>query len=574
MPSAPDASPAWFRGLASSSALDPLLASVEAGGASSCRGASGSSTTFLAAAIAARTGRPVLLVVAHLDEAEEAAAELGDLADAGLCPRPAYLPALEAAATDGAAGADLLGERLAVARRLHAGDAPPVMVAALPALMQSMPESARIPGLLLDVRAGTRCPPRDLAAWLAAAGYVRTEAIENPGEFAVRGGVMDVFPPGGALPVRLDFFGDDVERIFEVDLATQASDRTVDAVQLVAASVDPAVLETAVPVGTLLDPRTVVVVAEVAEVMEQGRGYWERVADATGIVSPQEVFKAAGARCHAVVDVNGFSAANASNRVANLPVENLPAFEEEVGAAFRALGGLAAGCACWLCCDSDGELARARELLAEHVPGAPVHAVRGHVHRGFRWSPAGAAPIAVVPQREVLHRFGTRRRVQRVGGTSTRDAFLQFGPGDYVVHRDHGIARFHGLHLIAGQSAEQGEEEFLTLEFDAGARLHVPASKIDLVQKYVGAGSARPPLSALGGKRWKAQKERVQEAVRDLAGEMLRIQAAREASAGIRYPEDTAWMREFEADFPWTETEDQVAAIAAVKRERLSMRNG
>ncbi|MFM8818707.1 MAG: hypothetical protein ACKOHI_12695, partial [Phycisphaerales bacterium] len=105
--------------------------------------------------------------------------------------------------------------------------------------------------------AGTRCPPRDLTAWLAAGGYVRTEAIENPGEFAVRGGVMDVFPPGGALPVRLDFFGDEVERIFEVDLATHASDRKVDAVQLVAASVDPAVLETAVPVGTVLDPRTV-----------------------------------------------------------------------------------------------------------------------------------------------------------------------------------------------------------------------------------------------------------------------------------------------------------------------------
>jgi transcription-repair coupling factor (superfamily II helicase) len=572
MPSDPDASPAWFRGFASSPALDPLLASVEAGGASSCRGASGSSTTFLAAAIAARTRRPVVLVVAHLDEAEEAAAELGDLADAGLCPPPAYLPALESAATDGAAGTDLLGERLAVARRLHAGDAPPITVAALPALMQSMPEAARIPGLLLDVRAGTRCPPRDLAAWLAAAGYVRTEAIESPGEFAVRGGVMDVFPPGGALPVRLDFFGDEVERIFEIDLATQASDRRVEAVQLVAASVDPAVLETAVPVGTLLDPRTVVVVAEVAEVMEQGRGYWERVADATGIVSPQEVFKSVVARCHAVVDVNGFSATNASSRVVTLPVENLPAFEEEVAAAFRALGEMAAAHACWLCCDSDGELARARELLAEHVPGAPVHAVRGHVHRGFRWSPPGGAAVAVVPQREVLHRFGTRRRVQRVGGASTRDAFLQFGPGDYVVHRDHGIARYHGLHLIAGQSAEQGEEEFLTLEFDAGARLHVPASKIDLVQKYVGAGSARPPLSALGGKRWKAQKERVQEAVRDLAGEMLRIQAAREASSGIRYPEDTAWMREFEADFPWTETEDQVAAIASVKRDMQSAR--
>ncbi len=566
MPGSPDASPAWFARLAASRAMDPLVANVEAGGASSCRGASGSSTAFVAAALASRTDRPVLLVTAHLDEAEEAAAELISTCFAGDAGAVAHLPALEGAGGDGTAALDLLAERLDVVRRMGGDAYPRVMVAPIASLMQSVPGPELLPAVLRTVRAGERLPPRDLSAWLAAAGYRRTEAIESPGEFAVRGGVFDVFPTGGALPVRLDFFGDDVERIFEVDLATQASDRRIEEARIVAAELPSDAAARSVPFTGLLPDGTVTVVAELAEVLEQGRGYWERVLDGAGVRAPRDVLRDLDGSCHAVVDVNGFGATHASPRVVRLPVSSLPTFDDDVAAAYAELGAMCVTGDVWLCCDSPGELTRAQELLREHASGVPVRAVACHVHRGFVWEDPSGAAIQVVPQHEVLHRFGTRRRVQRVGAATTREAFLQFGPGDHVVHRDHGIARFHGLQLIAAKGG-QVEEEFLTLEFDAGARLHVPASKIDLVQKYVGSGATRPQLSALGGKRWKAQKERVQEAVRDLAGEMLRIQAAREGTAGIRHPGDTPWMQEFEADFQWTETEDQLTAIAAVKRD-------
>jgi transcription-repair coupling factor (superfamily II helicase) len=566
MPSTTDASPAWFGGLVAASAIDPLVSNVEAGGASSCRGAAGSSTVFVAAALARRTQRTLLLVTAHIDEADEAVSELNDLFAAGLGPEPVLLPALESSPGEGGSALDLLAERLTVVRRLIEGNTPGIMVAPFPSLMQLVPDAALLPKLLRVARAGERCSPRELAEWLAHAGYVRTEAIENPCEFAVRGGLIDVFPPGGALPVRLDFFGDELERIFEIDLVTQASDRRVPEAQLVGANIS-SILEDAgkVSIAELLPRGTVCVIAELSEVLEQGRGYWERMNDGQGVLSPQALFKSLGARCHAMVDINGFSSTNASNRVVALPAITLPAFDDEVAQAFGELGELATRVPTSLCCDTEGELARARELLGEHARSATVNTLRQHVHRGFIWE--SDKPFAVVPQHEVLHRFGVRRRVQRVGAATTRDAFMQFSAGDYVVHRDHGIARFHGLQLIGG-----GEEEFLTLEFDAGAKIHVPASKIDLVQKYIGSGAARPTLSAIGGKRWKAQKERVQEAVRDMAGEMLRIQAAREASAGIRFPEDTPWMHEFESDFAWTETEDQLTAIAAVKRDMQSPR--
>jgi transcription-repair coupling factor (superfamily II helicase) len=578
----------WFAQLANSSHVNPLVEQAGAGGASSARGASGSSTVFVAAALALRAKRPLLLVTAHIDEADEAFAELNDLHATGAGPACALLPALEAMPGEGATTLDLLSDRLTVVRRVAEGNVPAIIVAPFPSLMQTVPGTALLPRLLRLVREGDRIDRRELTEWLTDAGYVRADAIESPCEFAIRGGVMDIFPPGGGMPVRLDLFGDELERIFEIDLATQASDGRVREVQLVGASSE-ALLgdEGKLPFAELLPKETLCVLAELSEILEQGRGYWERAQDARGVLAPQATFRSLSAACHAVIDINGFSTTNASDRVCALPVESLPPFEGDVALAMGEIAQFATEGPVALCCDTEGELARARELLDEHasVPGANAAAnaapgartiarispIRQHVHRGFRWRESERSITTIAPQHELLQRFGVRRRVQRVGAATTREAFMQFGPGDYVVHRDHGIARFNGLHWMAAREGGP-EEEFLTLLFEGNVKLHVPAAKIDLVQKYVGAAAARPQLSTLGGKRWKAQKERVQEAVRDMAGEMLRIQAAREGSAGVRYPEDTSWMREFEADFAYDETEDQVTAIAAVKRDMLSAR--
>jgi transcription-repair coupling factor (superfamily II helicase) len=181
----------------------------------------------------------------------------------------------------------------------------------------------------------------------------------------------------------------------------------------------------------------------------------------------------------------------------------------------------------------------------------------------------GHARALVVSASEVLHRAPVRRRGRTLAGGRAKDAFLGFEAGDYVVHRDHGIARFIGLQLIRpdGAPPEEPAQEFLTLEFDQGAKIHVPATRIELVQRYVGAGSARPKLSTLGGRRWKRAKEEAEESARDFAGELLRVQAARSATKGIAFPADTDWQREFESQFPYDETEDQLTAIAATKRD-------
>lgn len=163
------------------------------------------------------------------------------------------------------------------------------------------------------------------------------------------------------------------------------------------------------------------------------------------------------------------------------------------------------------------------------------------------------------------------RRMRQVAAARPIESFLDLEEGDFVVHATHGIARFIGMKTL--RKGERGkQEEFLALQFAGDAVLHVAASQIDLVQKYVGPGAARPTLSALGGTRWKAAKESVEEAVTDFAGELLRVQAERAHREGIAYPEDTTWQREFEAAFLFTETADQTTGNADIKRDMIRPR--
>src|SRR5262245_35889082 len=152
------------------------------------------------------------------------------------------------------------------------------------------------------------------------------------------------------------------------------------------------------------------------------------------------------------------------------------------------------------------------------------------------------------------------------------DSFLDLSEGDLVVHVSHGIARYRGMQLVdkhdpgaAGPIKAGNAEEHLILEFRDGVRVFVPASKIDLVQKYVGGGNTQPELSKFGGTSWQNRKARVQAAVMDLASDMIQLQALREAQPGIAYPPDTDWQREFEAAFPYQETPDQLTSLGEIK---------
>ena len=562
---------------------------IERRGTTAVEGSAGSVPSLVACAASERVaaggavaGGTVLLVVAHLDEADDAVEELRSL---GVDAVP--FPAIEVLPGETSPSADLTVARLAVVRRLAERDHPGVIVAPIAALMQAVPDAKRMSGLVRDLAVGGRASPTELVAWLVEGGYRRVESIESPGEVAVRGGIIDICPPGGGVPVRLDFFGDEIERIFEIDIATQASDRRLERIELVAVALDAVLGDArtgagAQPFAECLPAATVTVLAEMSEIIEQARAYWDRVRDGRGVYGPPATLSSIAARSRAVIELHAFgSAGGAAERFG---ARTVPAFHEDAALAAGEVTALASDRAAVVVCESDGERARMTELLAKHGDVRAVSLPVGHLARGFLLD--GARPALVVPASEILHRAPVRRRGRTLAGGRAKDAFLGFEPGDYVVHRDHGIARFVGLQLIrpdgasgsasggasAGASSDGAAQEtllqeFLTLEFDQGAKIHVPATRIELVQRYVGAGSARPKLSTLGGRRWKRAKEEAEESAHDFAGEMLRVQAARSATKGIAFPGDTDWQREFESQFPYDETEDQLTAIAATKRD-------
>ncbi len=550
----------WLEQITGHPVVTGLCFRIDGGGAVAVRGATGSSTAVLVAALSRLVRTPLLLVAAHLDEADEASEEIE-----GLGVRAAKFPALELLPGETTVSLELLSERLTLLRRLAQGDVPSVVVAPIHALMQSAPPPGRLQDMMRVISPGDRLDVRGLLLWLDEAGYTRAEAVESPGEYAVRGGIVDVFPPSG-VPFRVDLFGDEVEGVFEIDLETMGSDRRVERAEIVGVSAER--LETAEAASSLLDHFPggfAAVLAEVAEIHEQGRSYYDRAVEARGLVSLPDVLRSIVERACAVVEVNRGSAGSAGGgEVLDLPLEALPSFDQSAAAAVGELRDLTAARRTIALCQNEGEAQRLRELLGEFAPGAPVEIETRYLHRGFMWDGPGGG-LALVPYHELLHRYQLRRRVRRIAARAT-DTFLDLEAGDYVVHRDHGIARFIGLRRLE-KAGEAPGEEYLTLEFAAGAKLHVPASRIDLVHRYIGAFQGRPELSRIGGRKWAKQKEQVSEAVRTLAAEMLRIQAARAATPGIRYPADTTWQREFEAEFPYQETEDQLAAAALVKRD-------
>ena len=610
-------------------------------------GAIGSSTHLAAAAFNRLTGRPVLLITAHADDAEHAADEFRSM-DLGCIA----LPALEVLPGETAAASDLFADRVEAVRAATAltDERPPVVVAPIQALMQAVPTPDMLPSFLREVRVGDELDLDALTSWLSEAGYIRTESVEEPGQFAVRGGILDILPPEGAgrtlgkennarwtqlgsRGIRLDLFGDEIDAAWEIDLDTMGSDRALHAARLVAFN-DAALDRTRKHGINFLDTlptRAVAVLGDTLEVTEQARGYYERVIDDTGIFAPAATLKSLRERFHAFAEFNPDAlaiAATADIAGYELPLEPVPEFARDAATAAADLGTLTDTHRVIVIAQREAELSRLNELLDEFAKDARRDRIETHtgfLHRGFVIATPNAETrrTLVLPYDEFLHRFNTNRGRSGSGrkpgdersslaASSARDAFLELNVGDTVVHADHGIARFTGLTRMAPKStrpsaSESAEEkfarhveaqsdigntrrnnkrrakdtpdepveEFLTLEFAKGAKLHVPATQVDKVQKYVGAarsgargsGRAQPTLSTLGGKRWQSQKDSVKESVKDLAGELLRVQAARDTAPGTRFPADTPWQTEFEAEFPFQETEDQLSALVAIKRD-------
>ncbi len=549
----------------------------ESKGVSSAVGLWGSSAPILAGQIARSLRRPLLYLTAHLEEADEAR---DDMELATGWPGELFA-AWEALPGEGPASSEIAAERIRVCSLLRDqggewpgpdGPMPAIIVAPVQGVMQPVPTAAALEANSLAVAVGSERDPQSLAGWLNDHGYERLDMVESPGDFAVRGGIVDAFVPGEVDPVRIEFFGDQVESIRQFDVGTQRSRRQLDSVRLAgmpeagagtSETVSPAPpSDQTTSLLSYLPPETIVFVAEPTEVQELGRTFLGRLDRQEGMFPVEAVFRRAGE--FAQVHLSRFGPTPGS-ALFRFNVESVQRFEHKADEAVAELCALAQTHTVHVYCDNESEAKRLTELIAETAGEVPpsIHVEIGLVHHGFCWKPSRTM---VVGHHEVFGRYRQRRRIRRAIAARQLDTWTDLDAGDLVVHVVHGIGRFRGMKTLRkGDSAKS--EEYLTLEFADRARVHVPASQIDMVQKYVGAGPVRPHLSKLGGTRWAKTKEKVAEAVHDLASELLRIQALRENEQGISYPGDTEWQREFEGSFIYTETEDQLTAGAEIKTD-------
>ncbi|MDB5356184.1 MAG: transcription-repair coupling factor Mfd [Phycisphaerales bacterium] len=556
------------------------LASV---GTATASGLWGSSVAAIVAGIEKELHRPVVVVCGHLDEADDLADDIELFAGR----RPDVLPALELGGSLGHLSEEQVVNRFGLVARYAAGaPADTLLVAPIQALMQPAPSREQIAQLMLNLKPGQDLEPEKLIVWLSDHGYNRLDQVEVPGDFAVRGGIIDVYLPGEfktsgdqvGLTARIDFFGDQIESIKQFDVDTMGSLDTLPSLRIVDIKGQLPESISSVSLFSYLPENAIVVLWAPLEIAEQARSYLERLPDAKGIYPLRAVLQHTGqlARLELSQFDQGTTAIDSligGKEVpqVHLPIRSLQRFETEAKKAIAELAELATTHDVTVFCENPGEAQRFRELLEQEKAGLAekIRTPVGYLHRGFVFAPSpsqgeGERPIALLGHHELFHRYEQRRRVKKIIASRPVDSFLDLKDGDYVVHVAHGIARFMGMKTI---SKDGHSEEYLSLRFADNATLHVPAARINLIQKYVGGFQGHPQLSRLGSGVWEKQKAKVSEAVMDMASELIEIQAARAAELGTAYPPDTEWQREFEAEFPYEPTADQVTSSEDIKQD-------
>ena len=576
MMSDPTPQPTSVRRLAAARALQSVCDTVASSRSLSVFGLWGSSLSVVTAALDTRLHRPILVICGHVDEADDIADDM----ELFHGRRPEALSPLEIGSTMGKFSEEQVANRIQLlATMMRPAPEPRLVVAPIQSLMQAVPSPKQLSQLQLTLRPGLALEPEKLIVWLSEHGFNRLDQVEVPGDFAVRGGIIDVYLPGQfeqsgeevGLTVRLDFFGDEIESIKHFSLDTLGSLAPIPEITLSdLKGALPSLSEATCFINYMPDDAIILFWAPL-EISEQARSYLVRLRDPAGVYPLSAILKIASR--FTCLELSQFdqggniaSVINQPDRRMSLPVRSLQKFETDARKAISELAELAKTHSVTVFCENPGESQRFAELLEQHQQGLSkdIDIAAGYLHRGFVWEEEGEAPIALLGHHELFNRYHVRRRLKRVIESRPVDSFLDLKAGDYVVHVAHGIARFMGIQNV---NRDGRNEEMLVLRFADNASLHVPINRVNLVQKYIGGFHGHPQLSRLGSGQWEKQKEKVAEAVMDLAAELLEVQAARAAQQGVAYPPDTQWQQEFEAEFPYTPTPDQVTAAVDIKAD-------
>jgi transcription-repair coupling factor (superfamily II helicase) len=605
--------------------------------------ARGGAGATLAAAVHRQSNRPILFLTSTIERAEALADGLSFFGAAPLLFPPLETlpfenaePVLHVAAARSRALAELAARSPGLSRSEEQKPSKggtttrsPIIVAPVDALIPKLLPAENLKTSRVVIRWGEQYDLDDLAMRLTDLGYNRETMVESPGEFSIRGTIVDVYPADADEPYRFDFLGDELESIRRFDPHTQRSlpiETEIEQVEILPrAVVAPAILHLMgggqlISFFDLLPPDTLVFIegpSRVAQRIEYSANvaarHWEEVNAPARNGEETNVFVENGIAPETWVmgDAEAKAALAQFQQIdlADLSLEaadRMPATGAPISIGAQSLESIPPNFQNFvelirdkqldryliaIVCDNAGQAQRLDELLIENQvtsvivdapepretlrPSLPVAIppgmndvtiMTGELHEGFIY-PQGK--ILLLTDREIFGRYQRRRIYRKAYHGKVIGGPAEIQRGDFVVHMEHGIGQFEGIRrlFVDGRTAE-----FLEIVYLDNDKLLVPIEKLNLVQKYAGAEAKPPSLDRLGHKKWQKRRSKVEEQVRKLAGELLALYARREAAERAPYGPDSVWQQEFEASFVYQETPDQLKAIKEVKADMMNPR--
>jgi transcription-repair coupling factor (superfamily II helicase) len=487
-------------------------------------------------------------------------------------PNALFLPEAEFAAVENVLpDPEIAAERLALLTQIEREAGPYLIVATRASLDQAAPRRDVLQSAVAQLRRGANAEMEHLIERLAGAGYERVAQVTTRGQFAIRGGIVDLYSWQASLPVRLEFLGDEIDSLREFDIDTQTSLRDLTSVDiLLGATEDQSSvvhdyvardhlkieIELAMGSGDPATPNSLVTAQ-----IKISEGWIE--------IGPED-FSGAFQDCEvgefAIGDLILIEAKRAQF---SARLKDWRAHKTKIVIYFQ----------------TEGEIERFREVMGEKEALDDVDLLEGTLARGFCFP---AANLVVLSAAELFGRLAAhpRRRLHRAERHRAQIDFSELTEGDLVVHLEHGVGRFLGLIRLAkstyaveagvspassksaadtAATTEDGAQEVLALEFADEAKLYVPLEQAYLVSRYVGVGKRSPALSSLGDAKWTRAKKNAAASIFDYAGKMLAVQAERQMHPGHAFAPDSRWQAEFEHSFPFRETPDQLKVIIDTK---------
>jgi transcription-repair coupling factor (superfamily II helicase) len=611
---------AWRESIASTALLSDLCGTLAGGGRVELAGLPGSLGTLLLATVISEATVPGLLaVLPDEEEAEEAAQDMEMLLGSGavsLLPPWHFRPYEELSPNP-----TLVAERLTALKHIAEMDTRGgVVVTSARALALPSPSGAELIARDLLIEEGEERGFDDLVAGLVTIGYERTDMVGAPAEFSVRGGIVDIYAADRNMGVRVEFWGDAVESIREFQVADQRTTGGIGTIRIPpvrevpfgekarrralqrAEEIMPHALERNTPLAAALEQGRYIEGLEwylplfvdspcwiadllptsaatatwepdrIVGILEtiQGTAHhdWENLEDPDGWLPPDHILPPASSLEQIRAGRSGIDlpvVATDRGQALKTGARPTPRVAGDIERLREELSNLQEeGLKTTILVEDEGQRYRLSDLL-EQEDGGPEIAL-GQLAGGFAWPAAG---LAVWPDHEIFQR-PRRRRPVRLTGTAAIRSYRSLSRGDLVVHVDHGIGRYEGLRTL---EVDGNHTELLELTYARGDRLLVPVDQMDRVQRYVGGDQDSPPqLNTLGSPSWERTKERTRTDLLEMAKDLARTYATREAISGTTHPLDDILMEELEASFPYTETPDQARAVEEVKQDLESDR--